>query len=171
MATPESHPALWKRLRDEVVPGRVEKGLFADLHPINAFIGSYLRLELLSKYGLSKQILDESIATYKAMADRTGTLWESLKPKASCNHGFASHLTNVLYRDVLGLYEVLPCERKVRLRFNDSGMEWCKGSIPVGEEQIAVEWHCLNGEFKVKLNLPKGYSYELIPTSCKVTIQ
>ena len=171
VATPESHPALWKRLCDEVVLGRVEKGLYIDLHPINAFIGSYLRLELLSKYGLSKQILDESIATYKAMADRTGTLWESLKPKASCNHGFASHLTNVLYRDVLGLYEVLPCERKVRLRFNDSGMEWCKGSIPVGEEQIAVEWHCLNGEFKVKLNLPKGYSYELIPTSCKVTIQ
>ena len=171
VATPESHPALWKRLRDEVVPGRVERGLYADLHPINAFIGSYLRLELLSKYGLSKQILDESIATYKAMADRTGTLWESLKPKASCNHGFASHLTNVLYRDVLGLYEVLPCERKVRLRFNDSGMEWCKASIPVGEEHIAVEWHCLNGEFKVELNLPKGYSYELIPTSCKVTIQ
>ena len=171
VATPESHPALWKRLRDEVVPGRVDKGLYADLHPINAFIGSYLRLELLSKYGLSKQILDESIATYKAMADRTGTLWESLKPKASCNHGFASHLTNVLYRDVLGVYEVLPCERKVRLRFNDSDLEWCKGSIPVGEEQIDVEWHYGGGEFKVKLNLPKGYSYELIPTSCKVTIQ
>ena len=171
VATPESHPVLWKRLRDEVVPGRVERGLYADLHPINAFIGSYLRLELLSKYGLSKQILDESIATYKAMADRTGTLWESLKPKASCNHGFASHLTNVLYRDVLSVYEVLPCERKVRLRFNNSGLEWCKGSIPVGEEQITVEWHRLNGEFKVKLNLPKGYSYELIPTSCKVTIQ
>ena len=120
---------------------------------------------------MSKQILDESIATYKAMADRTGTLWESLKPKASCNHGFASHLTNVLYRDVLGLYEVLPCERKVRLRFIDSGLAWCKGSIPVGEEQIAVEWHYGGGEFKVKLNLPKGYTYELVPTDQKVSIQ
>ena len=171
VATPESHPALWKRLRDEIVPGRVEKGLYADLHPINAFIGSYLRLELLSKYGLSKQILDESIATYKAMADRTGTLWESLKPKASCNHGFASHLTNVLYRDVLGVYEVLPCERKVRLRFIDSGLTWCKGSIPVGEECVQVEWKCSGGEFKVNINLPKGFTYEIIPTQSRVVVR
>jgi hypothetical protein len=171
VATPESHPLLWKRLRDEVVPGRVEKGLYTDLYPINAFIGSYLRLELLSKYGLSKQILDESIATYKSMADRTGTLWESLQPKASCNHGFASHLTNVLYRDVLGVYEVQPCERKVRLRFIDSGLEWCRGSIPVGEEQIDVEWHYKAGKFDVKLNLPKGYTYEIISTECKVEIR
>ena len=172
IASPESHPALWARLRDEVVPGRVERGLYPDLHPINAFIGSYLRLELLSKYGLSKQILNESIATYKAMADRTGTLWESLKPKASCNHGFASHLTNVLYRDVLGVYEILPCERTVRLRFIDSGLEWCKGSIPVGDEQLDVEWRRLsNGEFYVKLKLPKGFSYEILPTEDKVTIK
>ena len=172
IASPESHSALWKRLRDEVVPGRVERGLYPDLHPINAFIGSYLRLELLSKYGLSKQILNESIATYKAMADRTGTLWESLKPKASCNHGFASHLTNVLYRDVLGVYEILPCKRTVRLRFIDSGLEWCKGSIPVGDEQLDVEWRRLsNGEFDVKLKLPKGFSYEILPTEDKVSIK
>lgn len=171
VASPESHPALWARMRDEVVPGRVEKGLYPDLHPINAFIGSYLRLELLSKHGLSKQILDESIATYKAMADRTGTLWESLKPKASCNHCFASHLTNVLYRDVLGVYEVLPCERKVRLRFIDSGLEWCKGSIPVGDEAIDMKWRYCNGEFDVRLSLPEGYSYEVIPTEHKVVIR
>lgn len=170
VATPESHPALWARLRDEVVPGRVEKGLFADLHPINAFIGSYLRLELLSKHGLSKQILNESIATYKAMAERTGTLWESLKATASCNHGFASHLTNVMYRDVLGVYEIAPCEKKIRLRFIDSGLQWCRGSIPVGEEQIDVEWSFADGKFDVRLRLPKGYTYEIVKTDYKVTI-
>ena len=171
VATPESHPALWAHLRDEVVPGRVEKGLFPDLHPINAFIGSYLRLELLSKYGLSKQILDESIATYKAMADRTGTLWESLKPKASCNHGFASHLTKVLYRDVLGVYEVLPCERKVRLRFIDCGLDRCEGSIPIGDEQIDVEWQYCDGKFKVDIDLPEGFSYEIISTNYEVELK
>ncbi len=171
VASPESHPALWARLRDEVVPGRVERGLYSDLHPINAFIGSYLRLELLSRCGLSKQILDESIATYKSMATRTGTLWESLRANASCNHGFASHLTNVLYRDVLGVYEVLPCERKVRLRFIDSGLEWCKGSIPVGDEQIDVEWRQRNGEFNVKISLPEGYTYELLPTKSRVEVK
>ena len=154
-----------------MVPGRVEKGLFPDLHPINAFIGSYLRLELLSKYGLSKQILNESIATYKAMAERTGTLWESLKPKASCNHGFASHLTNVMYRDVLGVYEIAPCDKRVRLRFIDSGLSWCKGSIPVGDEQIDVKWSYQKGEFVVELNLPKDYTYEIIPTDYKVNLK
>ncbi len=162
VASPESHPALWARLRDEVVPGRVEKGAYPDLHPINAFIGSYLRLELLSKYGLSRQILDESIATYKAMADRTGTLWESFRANASCNHGFASHLTNVLYRDVLGVYEVLPRERKVRLRLIDSGLEWCRGSIPLGDEQIDVEWRCRDGKFDIEVSLPEGYTYEIM---------
>ena len=171
LATPESHPALWKRLRDEVVPGRVERGIHPDLHPINAFIGSYLRLELLSRYGLSKQLLNESISTYKAMANRTGTLWESLRPNASCNHGFASHLTNVLYRDVLGVYEVLPCERKVRLRFIDSGLEWCKGAIPVGDDKIELEWRCRNGEFEVDITLPKGYTYEVIKTSSRIHIK
>ena len=171
VATPESHPALWARLRDEVVPGRVEQGLFPDLHPINAFIGSYLRLELLSKHALSKQILNESIATYKAMADRTGTLWESLRANASCNHGFASHLTNVMYRDVLGVYEVQPCEKRVRLRFIDSGLEWCRGSIPVGNEQIDVKWHYADGAFDVKLQLPDGYTYEIVPTEYKVSIK
>ena len=171
VATPESHPELWARMRDEVIPGRVEKGLFSDLYPINAFIGSYLRLELLSKQGLSKQILRESIATYKSMADRTGTLWESLRDNASCNHGFASHLTKVMYRDVLGVYEIRPCEKRVRLRLIDSGLEWCKGSIPVGDEQIDIKWHYDNGKFDVKLKLPEGYSYEIMPTEDKVLLR
>ena len=171
VATPESHPALWKRLRDEVVPGRVERGIHPDLHPINAFIGSYLRLELLSRYGLSKQLLNESISTYKAMADRTGTLWESLRPNASCNHGFASHLTNVLYRDVLGVYEVLPQERKIRLRFVDSGLEWCKGVVPIGDDQLEVEWQFRNGEFDVNIAPPTGYTYEVIETSSRVGVK
>lgn len=105
------------------------------------------------------------------MADRTGTLWESLRANASCNHGFASHLTNVLYRDVLGAYEVLPCERKVRLRFVDSGLEWCKGSIPVGDEEIEVAWKLNRDKFNVKLSLPKGYSYEIVPSDSKVVIK
>jgi alpha-L-rhamnosidase len=128
-------------------------------------------MEMLSRAGLSSQILDESIATYLSMVEMTGTLWEYFKPKASCNHGFASHLTNVLYRDVLGVYKVLPCERKVQLRFIDSGLEWCKGSIPVGDESVDVEWSCKEGKFDVTLHLPDGYRYEVIPTSANIIIK
>jgi alpha-L-rhamnosidase len=77
----------------------------------------------------------------------------------------------VLYRDVLGVYEILPCERKIRLRFIDSGLEWCKGSIPVGDEQIDVEWQYRNGEFDVKLRLPKGFTYEIIPTANNIIVK
>jgi hypothetical protein len=50
-------------------------------------------------------------------------------------------------------------------------LEWCRGSIPVGEEQIDVEWHYKAGKFDVKLSLPKGYTYEIISTECKVEIR
>ena len=171
VATPESHPELWRVLRDEFHPVQRRGGSHPNVHPANAFIGGYLRMEMLSRAGLSSQILDESIATYLSMVEMTGTLWEYFKPKASCNHGFASHLTNVLYRDVLGVYKVLPCERKVQLRFIDSGLEWCKGSIPVGDESVDVEWSCKEGVFYVTLRLPDGYKYEVIPTTANIIIK
>lgn len=171
VATPESHPELWRRLRDDFHPKSRQAGAFAEVHPANAFVGGYLRFELLSKEGLSKQILNESIATYMAMAECTGTLWEFFKPKASCNHGFASHLAHTFYRDVLGVYDVAPCEKVVRLRMIDSGLEWCKGSIPVGEESIDMSWSYSDGEFDVELSLPQGYRYEIIPTEYKVVVE
>jgi alpha-L-rhamnosidase len=76
-----------------------------------------------------------------------------------------------MYRDVLGVYEIAPREKKIRLRFVDSGLEWCRGSIPVGEELIDVEWQYRNGTFDVKLTLPKGYTYEIISTAYNVVIR
>ena len=50
-----------------------------------------LRMELLSDAGLSRQILDESVANLLYMADRTGTLWETDALDVQLHdHGFAS---------------------------------------------------------------------------------
>ena len=169
-ATPESHPDLWKRLRDEFGPVRKQTNAYADVPFANAFIGNYLRNELLSREGLSAQILNEVVDFYLPMADLTGTLWENMTTVASCNHGFASHIAHVLYRDVLGVYDISPAEKMVTLRMIDSGLEQCKGSIPVGDESVDVEWTKNGEEFSVSLSLPEGYNYGVMPTENKVTV-
>ena len=169
-ATPESHPELWARLRDEFGPARKQNKKYADVPYSNAFIGNYLRLELLSRAGLSKQILEESIAEFLKMADQTGTLWENLTSSASCNHGFASHVIRVLNRDVLGVYCISPQEKLVTLRFADCGLKQCQGSIPVGEESVDVKWTMADGKAQVELSMPEGYTYKLAASDLEATV-
>lgn len=91
IATPETYPELWQRLLTEFGPEREEKGLWPEIWPSNSFVGNYLRLDLLRRYGLFEQLLKECVGYFEYMADRTGTLWENTYDKASCNHGFASY--------------------------------------------------------------------------------
>ena len=93
-ATPESHPKLWKMLTDEFGPERVKNGIHPDIFPANAFIGNYLRLELLFRNGLREQAMREMKGYYLYMAEKTGTLWELISPNASCCHGFASYVSS-----------------------------------------------------------------------------
>jgi len=164
-ATPETYPELWKRLRDEFGPARKQYNPYPDVAFANAFIGNYLRLEILSRAGLSKQLLDESVAEYLIMADRTGTLWENMTPTASCNHGFAAHIERVLMRDILGVYDVSPTEKKVTLRFVDTGLKHCRGTLPVGDEHIELDWNIEDGVLKYELALPREYRAEIIPAT------
>ena len=168
VATPESHPELWARLRDEFGPVRKQTNAYADVPFANAFIGNYLRMELLSREGLSRKILDESVDFYIPMAEQTGTLWENMTSVASCNHGFASHIIRVLNRDVLGVYAISPTEKRVTLRFVDCGLKSCEGSIPVGEESVDIKWQVVDGKINVNLSLPEGYTYECVPADLEV---
>ena len=52
----------------------------------------------------------------------------------------------------------------------DSGLEQCKGSIPVGDESVDVEWTMKDGTFEVMLSLPEGYTFEVIPTQNKASV-
>lgn len=158
LASPESHPELWGRLRDEFGPGRRESKAYPDVAFANSFIGNMLRLELLSRYGACRQILDESIDYLLYMAERTGTLWENVDDHASLNHGFASHIVYTLYRDVLGVYRIDPVNKAVHLRFHEVGMPWCRGTIPVGEEAISLEWREEEGKRTYRISVPDGYT-------------
>ncbi len=91
-ATPESNPWLWETMVRDFGYNRSKTGLFPEIWPANAFIGNYLRLDLLNRYGLHDTLYDNIRGYFEYMADRTGTLWEHDSTVASCNHGFASHV-------------------------------------------------------------------------------
>ena len=101
VATPESHPDLWNTLVYEFGYDRKEKGLYPEIWPANAFIGNYLRLDLLNRYDFKKELYDNIKGYFTYMADQTGTLWEHDGSGASCNHGFASHV--IYWMNELGL--------------------------------------------------------------------
>ena len=100
VATPEEDATLWKTMVNDFGPERRSTGKWENIHYSNAFIGNYLRLELLSKAGIMDKLEQNIRGYFDYMAIRTGTLWEHDKESASCNHGFASHV--LLWLDKLG---------------------------------------------------------------------
>ncbi len=116
----------------------------------NSFIGNMLRMELLSRAGRSRQILEESIDYLLYMADRTGTLWENTEPSASCDHGFASHIVHTLYRDVLGVRYLDPLGRKLVIQFADVPLEFCQGTLPTVDGDVRLFWR--RGENRSSIN-------------------
>ena len=156
VATKRSHPELWRTLETEFGPDRTAKGLHPEIHPANAFIGNYLRIELLARAGRAAQILDETRSFFGYMAERTGTLWENVDAAASCNHGFASHIAHVLYRDVLGV--TLDHEEKtITVKATDVKLEFCVGALPAGSGLVKVAWKTVAGKRQRTVVAPAGW--------------
>ncbi len=57
---------------------RATRGLYPEIYPANAFIGNYLRLDLLDRYGCREALYDNIKGYFTYMADKTGTLWENV---------------------------------------------------------------------------------------------
>lgn len=92
IATKEEDPELWEELVRDFGPKRKQTKLHPQVAYANAFIGNYLRIELLYQDKQYAQVLDNILGYFEGMAKQTGTLWEYDSPIASCNHGFASHV-------------------------------------------------------------------------------
>ena len=91
-ATAETHPELLKILIEDFGPNRSETGAWPEIHPANAFIGNYLRLDILMQLGYYDTVRKNIEGYFLYMAERTGTLWENIGETASCIHGFASYV-------------------------------------------------------------------------------
>ncbi|MBQ4109450.1 MAG: hypothetical protein IJC74_01065 [Clostridia bacterium] len=91
-ATKDTFPELWNTLICDFGPHRRENNKWENIYFSNAFIGNYLRLDLLAKYRYHQQLLCEIEGYFYNMAKTTGTLWEHDNTFASCNHAFTSHI-------------------------------------------------------------------------------
>ncbi|MBE6602459.1 MAG: hypothetical protein E7637_08170 [Ruminococcaceae bacterium] len=69
-------------------PARTE---YPEIHPVNAFIGAYLRLETLVKLEEYETLLSDIVGFFGHMEEATGTLWEYRERHGSRDHGFASY--------------------------------------------------------------------------------
>jgi alpha-L-rhamnosidase len=171
MVSPGSHPDLWKKLVTEFGPKRDDTAVYPTVYRANAFIGNYLRMDILSDNGRQEQLLGEIQDYFYNMARQTGTLWENMEAHASCNHGFASYLGHVLYRDILGIKRIDYIKQEITLQFNDISLQECRGTIPVNDGYFGLEWkrsgnrilYSVKNEtgFKVKIDNPG--SAELVP--------
>lgn len=157
--TPESHADLWRRLLDEFGPRRAEGKRYPEIWPCNFIFGACERLELLSRAGRSRQILEETRDYFLTMADRTGTLWEHLDERASCCHGFCSIAAEYLFRDVLGVRRIDRVRRTVRVSPSaDLPLDWCEGTLPVSPTETAkIGWRRTSDGIVKEIDLPKGW--------------
>jgi len=160
VATMETHAELWQTLITRFGPIRKTDNRFPEVWPANTFVGDYLRLELLSRAGLAAQILQESRDFFLYMAERTGTLWENRDVRASCNHGFASHVAHVLLRDVLGLQSVDVTKRLIRLHIRPLTLDWCDAQLPLPGGTLRLSWWYEHGRQRFEISQPQGWTVE-----------
>lgn len=103
VATIAEDKQLWDTLVHDFGPIRRQLNNYPEIAFTNAFIGNYLRIELLYRNGLYDNVFENIREYFLPMAKATGTLWEHELASGSCNHGFASYviywLTGILKND------------------------------------------------------------------------
>ncbi|MDR1958128.1 MAG: hypothetical protein LBQ54_03630 [Planctomycetaceae bacterium] len=161
VATPDSFAELWKKLVTEFGPNRNDQSVYPQVFRANAFMGNYMRMDLLSRYDLQSQMITEIQDYFHPMAEKTGTLWEHMQNNASCNHGFASYIGHVLYRDVLGIRSIDYLNKEIVICFTDIDLECCGGSIPIGDEKVELRWIRSQNQIRYSLSTPKGYKVKI----------
>lgn len=92
VADMDNSEALWQVLVRDFGFQRRVNNKWEEVAYANAFIGNFLRMELLCRYGEREMLLHDIEEYFYYMAKTTGTLWEYEATNASCNHGFASYI-------------------------------------------------------------------------------
>lgn len=93
--TTDEAPALFRPLRDRLIhefgPKRDAALYYTAIEKATMFMGNYLRMELLLRWGEWEHLLEEVQVMFSGMAEETGTLWEHPFQSGSLNHGFAAY--------------------------------------------------------------------------------
>lgn len=97
---------LWTTLVKDFGYERRQNNKWVNVAFADAFIGNYLRMELLLQYGEHEKLKEDIKRYFYNMSVQTGTLWEYEASRASCNHGFASYILYLYHK--LGMLK--PCQ-------------------------------------------------------------
>ncbi|MBR2838627.1 MAG: hypothetical protein IKE55_07590 [Kiritimatiellae bacterium] len=162
VATPATHPALWRTLLDDFGPKRFSAGRKSPVsHPeiwaSDLFVGDFLRLKLLERAGLAEKMLVESKAYFSYMADQTGTLWELAVPEWSCCHGFCSYVTRTILRGAAGLRDVNHANKAVAFAPEAQLRLPCEVSLPLDGGTLQVSCTREGGSIRRTVSLPAGW--------------
>ena len=152
IADKDSHPELYNTMFNVISPGK-SRELFPKLHKSNAFIGFFLRLDILAGKGRYSQLIKESADYFLYMANRTQTLWEHDRPTGSCNHGFASVAAEWILKAYTGFDHIDYDSKKVYFNqpyVNGKSM----GKIPLKEGGFIDFDFYKDGE---NIKVPEGY--------------
>ena len=95
IADKESHGELFKTVLEKFGPyGEGIDGV----EKLNAIMGIYIRMELLSLWGKEEQLIDEIKGFFAKMAMLTGTIWEHRRLDKSLNHGVGAYIAALLLK-------------------------------------------------------------------------
>lgn len=161
VATPDSHADLWMKLVADFGAKRKETDKYPHIYPANAFIGNYVRLELLAREGKTQELINEMKKQFLYMADMTGTLWEDIKPGTSTCHGFASHAAHVLIRDIAGVERVDLINKEVIVNFKEIDIKNCELSLPIGEKTLYLKWTKKGRIMNYQIEVPEEFDVKV----------
>lgn len=163
-ATVERDGELWARLLDDFGSAGAGCEKWSMVYPANAFVGLFLRMELLSRFGHAKILLNEMKARFCRMEELTGTLWEHGDSRASCNHGFASHVCVHLVRDAAGVLAVHIPERELVLTAEDAPcpVDWCGVRLPVPGGMVLVRRLACAAGSAYETDVPSGWRVRFV---------
>lgn len=170
LASPESHPELWKKLITDFGPKRNDATTWPKVFRANAFVGNYLRMDILSRHGMKAQLMNEIQDYFYPMTQKTGTLWENMDSNASCNHGFASYLGHVLYRDIMGISQIDYLQKVITIQFRDIPLNECNGSMPIGDSSLFLKWKRFGNKIRYTVKEPAGFKLKIENLSKSVLV-
>jgi alpha-L-rhamnosidase len=171
VATPQTYPQLWQTIVTDFGPARHTTHAYPDVSPSNAFMGNIMRQDLLSRAGLTEQLMREAISNLLYMAEISGTLWENSSNEASMDHAFEAHIVTALYRDILGLFKMDMVRKTVHLRFTDLSLDWCEGRVPTPEGFVFMRWSRAKDLLAYQIDVPEGYSVQVENLSKRNVVQ
>ena len=136
VADKKAFPELYEILAKEFIPRVPTSEKYSSVTRANIIIGLCIRERLALKNCEYDRMLSELKSIYSVMAEKTQTLWEHDKPKASCNHGIAAFAGVCVIKALTGyqgIHEGKLIFKKVPYKIE------CEFTLPVGCEQVNIK--------------------------------